>query len=67
MEIKQLIMNKTLKKIISTIIQPFTGIAAKGQPANYPSKGELQIQSTCMPDEKEDFNSWANNIKRAIG
>jgi hypothetical protein len=63
MEIKQLIMNKTLKKIIST----FTGVAAKGQPANYPSKGELQIQSTCMPDEKENFNSWANNIKRAIG
>jgi hypothetical protein len=60
-------MNKIINKIISAIIQPFTGVAAKGQPANYPTKGELQIQSTCMPDENTGFNEWANNIKRAIG
>ena len=60
-------MNKTLKKIISAITEPFTGVAAKGQPANYPTKGELQIRSTSMPDENTGFNDWANNIKRAIG
>ena len=60
-------MNKILKKIIATITEPFTGVAAKGQPANYPTKGELQIQSTYMPDGMGDFNQWANNINKTLG
>jgi len=30
----------------------FTGIPAKGQPANYPIKGQVKLQSTCLPEKR---------------
>ena len=53
-----------VKKFLSKFSQVFTGETAKGMSANYPKVGELRIQSTCMPSEKVDFNSWANNLRQ---
>lgn len=50
--------------IFSNIIIFFFGKRVKGQPADYPTIGEIRVQSTCMPDDKLDFNTWTNNLER---
>lgn len=43
----------------------FTGERAKGQPANYPTiGGQVQVQSTCMPEDKTSFNEWVANLEK---
>jgi hypothetical protein len=50
--------------IITNIIIFFAGKRAKGQTADYPTIGEIKVQSTCMPDDKLDFNTWTSNFER---
>lgn len=53
-----------LKLLLHKIVTFFTGIPAKGQPANYPTLGNVQTQSTYMPDDKVNFNDWVSNLEK---
>jgi hypothetical protein len=52
-----------VKNILHKILTLFIGQPAKGQPADYPTLGNTKIRSTCMPDDKLDFNSWTSNFE----
>ena len=57
-------VKKFFNNILSFILKIFIGNKVKGQPVDYPTLGQVRTQSTCMPDDKLDFNTWTSNLER---
>ena len=57
-------VKKLLNLLLHKIVTFFAGQQAKGQPADYPTLGQVRVQSTFMPDDKVSFNDWVDNLEK---